>query len=127
MAVMSAEYMREYRQRTSHVKRQRALDFMGGKCQECGSVEHLNFHHIDPLTKLFDISTGVVHRSWQAVLEELCKCVLICEDCHHKEHASQAPCGTAQRYWRGCRCRSCTAANTAHSRAYKARRCSSVG
>jgi len=35
-----------------------ALDILGGKCIKCGSLENLEFDHIDPSSKLFTISKG---------------------------------------------------------------------
>ena len=121
-----SQYMNEYRKRTTPIKRQRALDYLGGKCVECETVENLHFHHLDPSTKEYDVSTGAVHKGWQKLVIELDKCELRCEAHHIDEHRSSALCGTAQRYWRGCRCQPCTTANTEHNKEYKARRFSSI-
>lgn len=127
MSANSAEYMREYRKRTNPGKKARALAYLGGRCIVCGSVDDLHFHHIDPTSKAFEIATGMVHRSWANLVIEMDKCELRCAACHIDEHRSTAPCGTAQRYWRGCRCEPCRAARNAHQRAYKLRRNSSSG
>jgi hypothetical protein len=108
-----AEYMRE-----RHKKhRARAIEYLGGSCR-CGSSESLHFHHTDPETKGFTISSGL-SLGWERLVVELDKCVLLCESCHQDEHRSTAPHGTAQRYWRGCRCTPCRQANTVHSKEYK--------
>jgi hypothetical protein len=49
----------------------------------------LEFHHIDPETKLFDVSIGIAHFkqiTLQQLLEEVDKCILLCKRCHLKLH-----------------------------------------
>lgn len=98
----------------------RALDYLGGKC-ECGETTNLHFHHIEPKTKVLDISTAIRTEcwSWEKLEIELNKCILLCEACHRMHHASSAEHGTPQRYWRGCRCLDCKAANSIHAREYR--------
>ena len=72
--------------RRFEVKR-RAVEALGGKCSVCGynrSIYALDFHHIDPSTKSFNIS-GAHARSWARIEEEIKKCVLLCANCH-REH-----------------------------------------
>ena len=60
---------------------------MGGGCRFCNynkSIRALHFHHIDPALKEFAISQRI--RSWDAVVEELKKCVLVCSNCHAEIH-----------------------------------------
>ena len=57
------------------------LEKLGGKCVECGSTEALEFDHIDPSTKSFNISAGY-HKPKQVLEEELSKCQLLCNKCH---------------------------------------------
>ena len=48
----------------------------------------LSFHHIDPETKEFDISSGIRQRiSKKRILIEIEKCIVLCENCHRKLHA----------------------------------------
>lgn len=59
------------------------------KCQLCLEDEPrcLDFHHLDPTTKKFDIARGVRDRlSWKSVLKEIEKCVVLCANCHRKVH-----------------------------------------
>lgn len=102
-------------------KRSRAIEYLGGSCVECRSVEKLHFHHSDPEAKSFPISTYLL-LSWERLVEELDKCELRCEDCHVSHHKSKYECGTPQRYWRGCRCGLCKAAMSQYNREYRARR-----
>lgn len=65
------------------------VDYKGGKCQICGynkCNEALDFHHIDPKTKSFNIS-GNHCRRWNLVKEEIDKCVMVCSNCHREIHA----------------------------------------
>jgi hypothetical protein len=56
----------------------------GGSCEICGysgCLRALGFHHLDPATKRFHIA-GSHTRSWESILAELEKCVLLCANCH---------------------------------------------
>jgi len=66
------------------------VQLLGGKCYECGYTECINaleFHHINPTTKCFEIS-GSHARSWNMIETELKKCKLLCANCHRKERCS---------------------------------------
>jgi len=63
---------------------------MGGKCERCGYndyIEALCFHHIDPTTKLFEISSGLT-KGINELLKEVDKCALLCNNCHIEVHMS---------------------------------------
>ena len=65
----------------------RAVALLGGSCVVCGYHKHpgaLDFHHIDPTTKSFGISSGGLSRSWQVIQAELAKCVLLCANCRRE-------------------------------------------
>jgi len=56
----------------------------GAKCSQCGYDKHtsaLDFHHVDPETKKFTISSSL-NRSLKSLLEEIDKCVILCANCH---------------------------------------------
>ena len=59
-------------------------------CSKCGYKENpdiLHFHHIDPKTKVANISRMVgKNHSMKRIKEEINKCRLLCITCHHKEH-----------------------------------------
>ena len=46
----------------------------------------LDFHHLDPKEKEFGISQISAHMSWDKILPEIEKCVLLCRGCHAIEH-----------------------------------------
>lgn len=78
---------------TLTIKRQRqnkklAIDYKGGKCSVCGYDKcdaALDFHHIDPTKKDFNISH---HKGMtlENLKEELDKCILVCRNCHAELH-----------------------------------------
>ena len=65
-----------------------AIEYKGGKCEHCGYDRcdaAMEFHHTNPKEKDFQISnTG--KRFGYAVKKELDKCLLLCGNCHRKEH-----------------------------------------
>ena len=111
-------YMRVYILRRYHERMAWAREELGGACVVCGATDDLDLDHIDPATKV-----GTVARIWSyseaRFRAEVSKCQLLCDPCHKAKHASTEPCGTVQRYWRGCRCVDCRAANTRYCREKK--------
>lgn len=58
-------------------------------CAKCGDNRFyvIEFHHIDPTTKLFTISDGrKSHKSKEDVENEVKKCVCLCRNCHKEFH-----------------------------------------
>jgi hypothetical protein len=82
-------YVQEY-QVTNKI---RAINYLGGVCK-CGE-DHpsaLQFHHRDPSTKSFSITSKELStpkkRPWDTVIiPELDKCKLLCSNCHFKHHS----------------------------------------
>jgi transposase len=57
----------------------------GGKCRLCGYDKWfgaLQFHHLDPKLKEFNIALRGVARSLERARSEASKCVLLCANCH---------------------------------------------
>jgi len=71
-------------------KRKEFLISLKKPCVKCGESRPnvIEFHHIDPATKLFNIayvaSNGA--RPKEAVLKEIEKCVCLCANCHAEFH-----------------------------------------
>lgn len=66
----------------------------GGKCQVCGYdkyVGNLSFHHKDPTTKFFNISTMILTYSLPRLVSEASKCILACHNCHGEIHSRLVP------------------------------------
>ncbi len=69
-------------------RKHKAISYLGGRCSSCGYDKFygaLEFHHKNPLEK--DHEWGKLRlKSWDKVLAELDKCVLLCANCHREEH-----------------------------------------
>ena len=70
--------------RRRSLKRQ-LVEEAGGCCVLCGFDEHpaaLQFHHLDPSSKSFQLGEGGLTRSITKLRAEAEKCVLLCANCH---------------------------------------------
>lgn len=68
----------------------KAVEYKGGCCSKCGYDKYigaLEFHHLDPKEKDFNISTCKTY-SFKRIRPELDKCVLLCSNCHREAHAT---------------------------------------
>lgn len=64
--------------------------YKGGKCQICGysrCSDALDFHHIDPSSKSFQLSNSNIYKNMDRLKEEADKCMLVCSNCHREIHA----------------------------------------
>lgn len=72
-------------------RKARAVALMGGVCFGCergGPYRLFEFHHVDAAAKDFGISqNGITSRTWERVVAELEKCVMLCANCHREVHA----------------------------------------
>jgi hypothetical protein len=69
--------------------KKQAVILKGEKCSICGynkCIDALQFHHTDGNQKEFRLSDGNI-RSWDAYLQELEKCILVCANCHAEIHS----------------------------------------
>ena len=59
-------------------------------CAHCGYKDNpdiLHFHHLDPSTKIANVSRMVgKNHSMEKIKQEIHKCILLCITCHHKVH-----------------------------------------
>src|ERR1700712_2822234 len=106
----TAEQRRDYA-RAYHAKRRAPMiEYLGGACVECGATEGLQFDHIDPATKSFDIGRNVTFNN-PAVRAELDKCQLLCRP-HHEAKSARERSGFTHGTMTGwmtykCRCEVC--------------------
>lgn len=66
-------------------KKQKLVEEFGGKCIVCGYNKYagsLDFHHVNPKNKEFALSVKGLSYSWESLLREAKKCVLVCKNCH---------------------------------------------
>jgi transcription elongation factor Elf1 len=58
-------------------------------CNRCGeaNVACLDFHHVDPSTKIMNIA-NVARNGWglERIKAEIAKCIILCCNCHRKMH-----------------------------------------
>lgn len=74
-------------------KKARLVELFGGKCALCGYKKYmgaLDFHHKDPTKKSFALSVKGLCYSWDSVLREARKCVVLCKNCHAEVEAGVA-------------------------------------
>lgn len=65
----------------------------GGSCRLCGYDRHpaaLEFHHVDPAAKAFNLSLRGETRRIDELRAEARKCVLLCANCHAEVEAGAA-------------------------------------
>jgi len=64
------------------------VNYLGGECIKCGYnlPEGIDFHHLDPSKKDFEISRRKGALSNEKVRKELQKCAPLCRNCHAEFH-----------------------------------------
>jgi len=57
-------------------------------CARCpeNHVATLDFHHIDPAEKEYEVSKLVANRMYTKAYKEVKKCIVLCANCHRKHH-----------------------------------------
>lgn len=89
-SIQSAQKLRAASNRSKIQDRVNQLKSSLG-CSTCPENDFrcLDFHHIDPETKLASVSNLVVRKfSAEKIDEEIKKCIVLCANCHRKQHAS---------------------------------------
>lgn len=93
-------------------RRAEFISSLGNKCTWCNSVDFLEFHHLDPGDKEFNIGS-IWSYSKDKIEKELLKCVLLCKECHDKETAKWWASKAIHNRWRyskhKCKCVLCKA------------------
>lgn len=54
-------------------------------CVDCGYTSFgpaLDFDHLPGTEKSFNIGQGMRHMKWDAIIEEMLKCEIVCANCH---------------------------------------------
>jgi hypothetical protein len=86
---------RTYQRKTRRYRKRLLVRLLGGCCQICGYDRDCPaayaFHHRDPASKVFDVSTRGLLRRWDELIVEVDKCVLLCCRCHAEVHAGLYP------------------------------------
>lgn len=71
-----------------YIRKKELITLKGNKCTKCGynsSVRALDFHHISG--KKEEGISRILNYKMETIIKELKKCVLLCSNCHIKEHS----------------------------------------
>lgn len=111
----------EWKRNRYKSRRQLMIEKLGGKCKKCGSVDNLEFDHIDPEKKEYGIEE-LLRGNIKKLLKEIKKCQLLCNECHKDKHSvAVGTHGTLSSY-RHCRCDECRAAKASYMKKYHLKR-----
>lgn len=57
-------------------------------CEKCGESRFylLDFHHIDPNTKIGTVARLITHSNSKTAYDEIDKCICLCANCHREFH-----------------------------------------
>ena len=112
-----AAYMRKYIKARKQRRKAKLIEMLGGKCVRCGTTEDLEFDHIDPSLKRFNVCSDLT-RAWDLLVEEAMKCQLLCKEDHIAKGAEdrpEVPHGLYRYEYYHCRCDVCKAENSVAS------------
>ena len=77
-----SEERKDYLKKRYYEALSESIEKLGGKCVKCGVTERLQFDHIHPKNKSFEITKRLLMGDKEKFQEELDKCQLLCYDCH---------------------------------------------
>lgn len=122
----SKEYHRQYNINRYHKRRAEYVEALGGKCVDCGSVEELEFDHVDPSTKELNIGS-MLNYAKAKVDAEIKKCVLRCKGCHVRKTSDNGDNPTVEHGGgltgkRNCYCLLCAPLKREYNRQWKKNR-----
>lgn len=115
----SKEYMNEYMKRRYRERRSIFIVQLGGKCVDCGSVDNLQFDHVNCEEKEFDIAKRLASAPIDVLSNEIKKCVLRCEMCHIVKTSAEdnsVPHGGGLSGKKNCKCKPCRKRNNEYQR-----------
>lgn len=87
-------YCREYHKANAEKRRQSdsqykaKINALKTPCVKCGEsrLYVIDFHHIDPKTKAFNINRKTAKTNFEIIKKETSKCVSLCRNCHAEFH-----------------------------------------
>jgi len=87
------ERHRQGRLRRRREKQQALFSMFDYTCQNCGIIEEtlgfFEFHHKDPHNKDKEVGSMLNSASFETVLKEVEKCIMLCPNCHKREHLKE--------------------------------------
>ena len=70
-----------------------AANYKNNKCEICDlkretidDLEIFDFHHKSKEEKTFELGDNIESKSWDTIKKELDKCMMLCANCHRKQH-----------------------------------------
>lgn len=82
--MFTKEQYKVWRRERTYKRKAEARALLGGVCVVCGTTKRLEFDHVDPSTKLFEIGRSADSVTDEAFWLEVAKCQLLCR-LHHLE------------------------------------------
>lgn len=120
------KYAKEWQKNRYAEFRKEAILKLGSVCISCRSGDNLEFDHIDPSTKSFNIG-GTRSISGDRFFGEVDKCQLLCRVCHKDKtilERGQTPTkdnhGKRSSCMSGCRCKECRSSQNEYMKKYYA-------
>lgn len=83
----------EYKKKYLKILKEKLIIYKGNKCEDCqyefNGQNHTVFdlHHLNPHEKDVEVSKLIGNRSWEIVIKEADKCVMLCANCHRLRHS----------------------------------------
>lgn len=117
-------YMRQYQMNRYYERRAMFIAELGGVCVQCGTTELLEFDHINPEEKSFNVGDRLSNRSEAVLRVEIAKCQLLCGPCHKEKSDSYKSVGHGEGITgkKNCRCEKCAPLKNAYARELKRRK-----
>lgn len=81
-------YMKKYMKKRWTGRRKEVIEYLGGKCEHCGSEDSLEFDHKSKKKKRFTLA-DFTSKNDEDFWNEVRKCRLLCRPCHEKRTAEQ--------------------------------------
>lgn len=112
-------------------RKAKAINLLGDECIRCGSMENLQFDHINNdrrREERYRLISYLFECGWEKLLREVKKCQLLCRVCHskktRKDYGFQGfEHGTLSMYQnKKCRCEDCFITHADYMRKYWLRR-----
>lgn len=128
MALKSREeynaYMRGYQKARYEKRRTGFIEELGGVCVQCNSVDELEFDHINPDTKSFNVAKKMANGAIAVLREEIAKCQLLCKKCHKKKSVAEEEVGHGEGLTgkKNCSCDLCRPLKAEYARVRKQNR-----
>lgn len=84
-------YIAKYRPKRKEQMRQLLVEAKASGCVRCDEKDPavLDFHHVEPRSFYLTPAT-CAQKGVETVKAELAKCIVLCANCHRREHAQQA-------------------------------------